>query len=124
MIYSVIAILIRLDLLTLPIALDSLSRSSGCFAVSLRTSVTQNQSKNTSSKEITADQAANIALKYGKKFEPNARWSIGSVGFVPAGRYGNTPNYMVELSNNAPFSPGIARAMDVRVNALTGSIMG
>jgi len=94
----------------------------------VNTSVTSNQSKqtttkNTSSKEITANQAATIALKYGKKSVPEGQWSIGSVDFVPAANYENTPNYMVELSNNAPVTSGVARAMDVRINAQTGAIM-
>ncbi len=94
----------------------------------VNTSVTPNQTTQTttkiiSNKEITSDQAATIALKYGKKSVPEGDWSVGSVDFVPAANYQNTPNYMVELSNNGPVTSGIARAMDVRINARNGAIM-
>jgi hypothetical protein len=83
----------------------------------------QNSSNEKSSQRITSSQAANIALKYGKKAAPNGEWSVGSVDFVPASNYMNTANYMVELSNNGPVMSGVARAMDVRINAQTGAIM-
>jgi hypothetical protein len=95
----------------------------------VNTSITQNQSiqtttKNTSSKEITADQAATIARKYGKKSVPEGQWSVGSVDFVPAANYENTPNYMIELSNNAPDAENTTgTSMDVRVNGVNGAIM-
>ena len=94
----------------------------------VNTSVTPNQSiqtttKITSKKEITSDQAATIALKYGKRSVPEGDWSVGSVEFIPAANYQNTPNYMVELSNNGPVTSGVARAMDVRINARNGAIM-
>jgi uncharacterized membrane protein YkoI len=95
--------------------------------ITVNSSANQNQSTQTSTKEIsktiTPDQAASIALKYGKKFEPRGQWSIGSVDFIPASNYQNTANYMVELSNNGPVTSGVARAMDVRINAQTGTIM-
>ena len=95
----------------------------------VNTSITQNQSiqtttKNTSSEIITPNQAANIALKSAKKSFPSAEWSVGSVDFVPAANYENTPNYMVELSNSAPDALNTTgTSMDVRVNARNGAIM-
>lgn len=88
-----------------------------------QTQSVQNTTQKTSSQSISASQAASIALKYGKKFSPQGQWSVGSVDFVPAANYENTANYMVELSNNGPVTPGVARAMDVRINAQTGAIM-
>ena len=96
------------------------------------TTINQSQSVENTTKEssngmITSRQAANIALNYA-----GDGWSIGSVDFVPAANYKNTPNYMVELVNegtieeaqanpNAPLKT--ATSMDVRVNANTGAIM-
>ena len=95
--------------------------------ITVNSSVNQSQSVQNSSKEssqsISASQAASIALKYGKQAEPKGQWSIGSVDFVPAPNFKNTANYMVELSNNGPVKSGVARAMDVRINAQTGAIM-
>jgi cytoskeletal protein RodZ len=84
---------------------------------------TQTTTKKTESEDITSSQAATIALRYGKASVPDGDWSVGSVDFVPAANYENTPNYMVELSNNGPVTSGIARAMDVRINATNGAIM-
>jgi hypothetical protein len=93
----------------------------------VNTSITSNQSKQTtkiiSDKEITSSQAATIALKYGKRSVPEGDWSVGSVEFIPAANYKNTPNYIVELSNNGPVTSGVARAMDVRINARNGAII-
>ena len=95
--------------------------------ITFNSSVNQSQSVQNSTKEssqgITASQAASIALKYGKQAEPRGQWSVGSVDFVPAPNFKNTANYMVELSNNGPVKSGVARAMDVRINAQTGAIM-
>lgn len=95
--------------------------------ITSNSSVNQSQSVQNSTKEIsqgiTASQAASIALKYGKQAEPRGQWSVGSVDFVPASNFKNTANYMVELSNNGPVKSGVARAMDVRINAQTGAIM-
>ena len=45
---------------------------------------------------------------------------MGSVEFILAANYKNTVNNMVEISNNSPVTPGVARAVDVRINVLTG----
>lgn len=87
-----------------------------------KSQTTQTTTKKTVSEDITSSQAATIALRYGKAAEPNGEWSVGSVNFIPAANYENTPNYMVELSNNGPVNSGIARAMDVRINATNGAI--
>jgi hypothetical protein len=90
-------------------------------------SVQNSTTKKSSNGMITANQAVNIALEYA-----GTGWSLGSVDFVPAANYKNTPNYMVELVNektikeaqanpNAPLTT--ATSMDVRVNAQTGAIM-
>lgn len=85
---------------------------------------TQTSTKKTESQEITASQAATIALKSASESYPDAEWSVGSVDFVPAANYENTPNYMIELSNNAPDAYNTTgTSMDVRVNATNGAIM-
>ena len=91
----------------------------------VNTSINQNQTtKNTSSQEITASQAANIALKYAKKTFPSGKWSVNVVDFVPAGRYTNSPNYNVEVANSAPNALNTSgTSMDVRVNANNGAII-
>ena len=90
-------------------------------------SVQNTTNKKSSNDMITSDQAANIALEHA-----GTGWSVGSVDFVPAANYENTPNYMVELVNEgnreeAQSNPNVplgkATSMDVRVNAQTGAIM-
>lgn len=83
----------------------------------------QNSTKKTP-ELISSNQAADIALKSAHKYYPDAKWSVGSVDFVPAANYKNTPNYMVELSNNDPTTWNYTgTSMDFRVNAQTGAIM-
>jgi cytoskeletal protein RodZ len=85
---------------------------------------TQTTTKKTESEEISASQAATIALKSAEESYPGAEWSVGSVDFVPAANYENTPNYMIELSNNAPDAENTTgTSMDVRVNVTNGAIM-
>lgn len=76
----------------------------------VKTTDTQKKSTNNM---ISASQAKNIALNYA-----GSGWSVGSVDFVPAANYENTPNYMVELED-----PSTHISRDVRVNANTGAIM-
>ena len=87
------------------------------------TTTTPNASANNTS-TISSSQAADIALNSAKKSFPTAEWSVGSVDFVPAANYENTPNYMVELSNSAPDALNTTgNQMDIRVNAQTGAII-
>ena len=107
-----------------PVTLNTTNNTTPTVNTTVKQSqTTQTTTKKTGSEGVTSNQAATIALEYGKSFEPNGEWSVGSVDFVPAANYGNTPNYMVELINNGPVTSGVARAMDVRVNATNGVII-
>ena len=105
-----------------PITLNTTNNTTPTVNTTVNKSETQTTTKKTVSKDITSTQAATIALRYGRASEPDGDWSVGSVDFIPAANYENTPNYMVELSNNGPVNSGIARAMDVRINATNGAI--
>jgi hypothetical protein len=106
-----------------PIVLNTTNNTNSTINTSVNQSQ-QNTTKNTSSQGITASQAANIALKYAKKTFPSGKWSVNAVDFVPAGRYTNSPNYVVEVANSAPNALNTSgTSMDVRVNANNGAII-
>jgi uncharacterized membrane protein YkoI len=88
---------------------------------------TSTKKSNSSNGMITATQAGNIALAH-----IGAGWKVTSVDFVPAANYENTPNYMVELTNQRSLDERMsypsgsiesAAETDVRINAQTGAIM-